>query len=591
MEAIGPRTKAWFHKRDQVFRKRFSGASARVKPLLEKYMNEPKIVQVQTCDKGVFTLHRSRTDTITVNGRVILDSSVFGEDAILHWFSVDRTGQRLAVYHSQGSDLGVLHVLELPTMRSIETRKQSVSNVVFTDDDYYKVVRIGGAAVRGSTPRYRVFRGEREVFGSILPDGVMIDLAPSSDGQTALVNVIYGWSRSAVYVGDLYAPDSWKEAFDQGCYADPIDYVDGELYVHARVGMGRIYRNNKLIYDSEKPLLAAFPNPHGIVVAVSRDGAALFGVVDSKATSLNLWSPGFLCSIVSGSSYGSRTVLAVTGFNQPYCTCEYKDTFKVLEVRRVFDFPVTDVYLTAPDGIRVHGYQLGDPSDKRRVVVYGYGGFSISMGPDYNPLFCSLVDEGVAVVVTNIRGGSEYGEDWHRLGMRGNKPMVFEDFNVFLKAYRQKGYAVAAMGRSNGGLLVSATLVRHPESIDAAVIGYPVIDMLRFHKLYVGALWISEYGDPDNESDRAFLKAYSPYHNIEDRVYPPTMVYTGLSDDRVHPAHAFKFVAKMEKTGSEVYLRVDETSGHLGSSLKNRVAEYSDIAGFIISKLCREDEA
>lgn len=138
------------------------------------------------------------------------------------------------------------------------------------------------------------------------------------------------------------------------------------------------------------------------------------------------------------------------------------------------------------------------------------------------------------------------------------------------------------MGVSNGGLLVAATLVQTPELFNAAIIGYPVIDMLRFHKLYVGKLWTTEYGDPDNPEDRGYLAKYSPYHNIdENKKYPPTLVYTGLHDDRVHPAHALKFVARMEKITSNIYLRVETQSGHMGSSPKVKIKEYAEILAFI----------
>ncbi|MEM3615769.1 MAG: prolyl oligopeptidase family serine peptidase, partial [Candidatus Methanomethylicia archaeon] len=142
----------------------------------------------------------------------------------------------------------------------------------------------------------------------------------------------------------------------------------------------------------------------------------------------------------------------------------------------------------------------------------------------------------------------------------------------------------AITGRSNGGLLVSAIITQTPEIVDCAVIGYPVIDMLKFHKLHPGVakLWILEYGDPENPFDREYLLKYSPYHNLKSNLkYPPTMIYTGLKDDRVHPAHALKFAAKLLSVGANVYLRLEEMSGHIGASPEVRAREESDILAFI----------
>lgn len=119
--------------------------------------------------------------------------------------------------------------------------------------------------------------------------------------------------------------------------------------------------------------------------------------------------------------------------------------------------------------------------------------------------------------------------------------------------------------------------------MDAALIGYPVIDMLRFHKLYIGSVWIPEYGNPDDPKDREFLLKYSPYHNVDpNKRYPPTLIYTGLHDDRVHPAHALKFFMKLREVGAPVYLRVETKSGHMGASPETRARELTDLLAFVV---------
>ena len=171
--------------------------------------------------------------------------------------------------------------------------------------------------------------------------------------------------------------------------------------------------------------------------------------------------------------------------------------------------------------------------------------------------------------------------------MREKKQNVFDDFASILAYFKKREAKTVAFGRSNGGLLVGAMVTQYPEILDGAVIGYPVLDMLRFHKLYSGKsrTWMSEYGDPDNPEDMKYLIKYSPYHNLIKKKYPPILIYTGLHDDRVHPAHAFKFAAKLEEYGSEYLLRVETRSGHAGATPDTRIKEYSDIMAFIYKVL------
>ncbi len=224
--------------------------------------------------------------------------------------------------------------------------------------------------------------------------------------------------------------------------------------------------------------------------------------------------------------------------------------------------------------------------DRKMVWVFGYGGFNISLTPRFFPQVIPFIKRGGSFAMANLRGGSEYGEEWHRAGMRENKGNVFDDFIAVLSKLKGEGYKVAAWGRSNGGLLVSATLTQRPDVMDSALIGYPVIDMLRFHKLYIGSVWIPEYGNPDDPKDREFLLRYSPYHNIDpDKSYPPTLIYTGLHDDRVHPAHALKFFMKMKEVGAPVYMRVETKSGHMGASPETRARELTDLLAFVVKVL------
>src|SRR4029078_12847208 len=183
--------------------------------------------------------------------------------------------------------------------------------------------------------------------------------------------------------------------------------------------------------------------------------------------------------------------------------------------------------------------------------LYGYGGFGISITPSFSPARIAWVENGGVFAVPNLRGGGEYGEQWHLAGTRERKQNVFDDFIAAAEWLIENRYTsserLAITGRSNGGLLVGACLTQRPNLFGAAVPGVGVMDMLRFHKFTIGWSWISDYGSPDNPSDFKTLLAYSPYQNIRTGVaYPPTLITTGDHDDRVVPGHSYKFAAALQ---------------------------------------------
>jgi len=224
------------------------------------------------------------------------------------------------------------------------------------------------------------------------------------------------------------------------------------------------------------------------------------------------------------------------------------------------------------------------------VVAYGYGGFGISLTPGYRPFIEALVRSGFAFVQANLGGGREEGEAWHRAGMLENKRRVFEDYAAVAEHLKMLGCKVAGWGGSNGGLLIGAVETMWPHLLDAALIGYPVLDMLRYHKLYIGRVWVPEYGDLEDPKMRQYLLSYSPYHNIpRDRKLPPTLVYTGLHDDRVHPGHKLKYAAKARKYGRPVYLRVETRSGHSGATAEVKAEEMADMLAFLVKVLGLEN--
>ena len=228
------------------------------------------------------------------------------------------------------------------------------------------------------------------------------------------------------------------------------------------------------------------------------------------------------------------------------------------------------------------------------LLLYGYGGFDIPILPNFSTKYFSWMKMGGIVAVANLRGGGEYGETWHRQGMLHNKQNVFDDFAAAAEYLHQQGYSQPSKtvieGRSNGGLLVGASLLQRPELFGATLPGVGVMDMLRFNKFTIGWAWESDYGSPEIEDDFKILIKYSPYHNIKPKqCYPPTLITTSERDDRVVPSHSYKFAARMQAAQScqnPILIRIESRAGHGAGTPKDKVINYiSDMYGFALNTL------
>jgi len=231
----------------------------------------------------------------------------------------------------------------------------------------------------------------------------------------------------------------------------------------------------------------------------------------------------------------------------------------------------------------------------RPVLLNGYGGFNITRTPAYDPARLEWIDRGGVFALANLRGGGEYGEAWHRSGMRAQKQNVFDDFIAAAEYLVAEGYTrpprLAIEGGSNGGLLVGAVMVQRPDLFGAVLCRVPVADMLRYHLFTVGRFWIPEYGCADDPEQFAYLHAYSPYHNLRSGTrYPPTLVMTADTDDRVAPGMAKKFAARLQATGSggPYLIRVETKAGHgAGKPVTKLIEEDADILRFLELVLLR----
>ena len=262
------------------------------------------------------------------------------------------------------------------------------------------------------------------------------------------------------------------------------------------------------------------------------------------------------------------------------------------------DFDVKQVFYTSKDGTRIPMFLLhkkGLAMDGARpTLLYGYGGFTASMTPYFSPLATVWAEQGGVYAVANLRGGGEYGEDWHKAGMLANKQNTFDDFiaaGEWLMAQNiTSPDKLAIMGGSNGGLLVGAALTQRPELFRAVICAVPLLDMLRYHQFLVARYWVPEYGSSEDPEQFQTLLAYSPYHRVQPGTkYPAVMFVTGDADTRVAPLHARKMAALLQaQTGSEhpILLHYDTKSGHMGTRPMGKVIEDStDQLCFLFAQL------
>ena len=226
------------------------------------------------------------------------------------------------------------------------------------------------------------------------------------------------------------------------------------------------------------------------------------------------------------------------------------------------------------------------------TLLYAYGGFDISITPAFWSHMYTLLDNDGILAVANIRGGGEFGEEWHKAGMLDKKQNVFDDFIAATDYLVNEQYTsrnkLAIMGRSNGGLLIGAVITQRPDICKVAFPTVGVMDMLRFQKFTSGVFWTGEYGSSDSASQFPFLYKYSPIHNIKSVKYPATLVMTADHDDRVVPMHSFKFAATMQEKqvgNNPVLIRISTNQGHHDLSLAKNIDTWSDIFSFMFYNL------
>lgn len=285
----------------------------------------------------------------------------------------------------------------------------------------------------------------------------------------------------------------------------------------------------------------------------------------------------------------------------------YKLDVKTLEVTewnkvevpiKVDDFVSEQLFATSKDGTKVPMFVLRHKDTKldgtAKTIIYGYGGFNVSITPSFSSGVFPWLEQGGIYVYSILRGGGEYGESWHQAGMGANKQNVFDDYYAVAEYLIANNYtrpeSLAVYGGSNGGLLTGAALTQRPDLYGAVVCAVPLLDMIRYHLFGSGRTWVSEYGNAENsEAEFRTIRAYSPYANVKQTAYPAVLFLGADSDDRVDPMHARKMTAAIQDSttsGKPVLLRIEKNAGHGGAGLvKQNIEKTSDIYSFLMTVL------
>jgi prolyl oligopeptidase len=343
-------------------------------------------------------------------------------------------------------------------------------------------------------------------------------------------------------------------------------------------------------------LLEYLHDAHAVVRRFTLSGAALGEIA----------LPGLgTASGCGGKRHDTETYYAFTSYTQPASIYRLDlasgDSTLVFAPAVRFDpdaFESTQVFYTSKDGTRVPLFitqKKGTPRDgSAPAILYGYGGFNISLTPAFSPAILAWLELGGVFAVANIRGGGEYGEAWHLAGTKEHKQNVFDDFIAAAEHLIRERVTstpkLAIYGGSNGGLLVGACLTQRPELFGAAIPAVGVLDMLRFQKFTIGWAWSADYGSSDEADAFDYLYAYSPLHNLHGgTAYPPTLIVTADHDDRVFPAHSFKFAAALQAAQggpAPVLIRIETKAGHgAGKPTSKVIDEAADRFAFLVKVL------
>jgi prolyl oligopeptidase len=572
------------------------------------------------------------------NGEIFLDPNTFSDDGTvaLSAFSVSNDSKYAAYGISKGgSDWKELFVREIGSGKNLDDHLKWIkfSGISWLGNGFFYSrfdEPAEGNELKGENKNSKVFyhrvgmpqSGDLLIYKDDAHPDRSYSLQVTEDEEYMFLYVTESTSGNALAfrnagTGDV--PFIWLDQdFDndyqviggKGAVVYVLTNLDAPRYKLVRIDLNNPEKENwtDVIREHEKNVLSSATLAGGRIIATYlQDAYNIAEVFHLDGTHLHeLELPGI-------GSVGSLTAkldeplafYSFSSFNYPPGVFKYDIAANRSEVYYApevdFDsdaYETNQVFYTSKDGTRVPMFivmKKGTRFDGNNpTLLYGYGGFNITYSPSFSTTRAVWLEQGGVFALANIRGGGEYGEEWHKAGTILNKQNVFDDFIAAAEYLIDQNYTtserLAIYGGSNGGLLVGAVINQRPELFAAAVPMVGVMDMLRFHKFTIGRYWTVDYGSSDDPEQFEYLYRYSPIHNISgDKEYPAVLVTTGDHDDRVVPAHSFKYIATLqEKYRGEnpVMIRINTDAGHgAGKPTAKQIEEYTDIWAFIFKNL------
>ncbi len=556
----------------------------------------------------------------------LVDPNEWSDDGTvsLGWYVPSPDGDRVAYgVAADGDEQHDICVVDVETGEST-TEVPSAGRTGFAWDDegfyYVSTGEVGSGGQLDKEIRHHELAADPD------DDAVLVDdvdrhvwPAPETDDGTLVVTYDYGWQRSEVYIED--EGDLHPVLVDYDAHFDAT-LDDGTLYVltdyeaprsrllacdveTARNGPLDIGQFTEVLAERESVLRSMTVAGESLLCHYLEDAHSRLTVFDRDGTERGEVSLPEYCTVSfpEGVDEEPEAFFHLSTFDRPGRICRVDlpdgepEVLAEPDVGIDADLVVGQEWFESSDGTSVpafvvHRADLELDGDNPTVLT-GYGGFRIARTPSFDRFRAPFLEAGGVFVLANLRGGDEFGEPWHVDGSREHKQHTFDDVIAVAEGLIDRGYTrterLAIRGGSNGGLLVGAAITQRSDLFGTALCQVPLLDMLRFHRFLLGESWTTEYGHPDDPDDFEYLRAYSPYHNVEGVAYPATLFTTAASDTRVHPSHARKMAARMQAatTGdAPIALRVETNTGHgVGKPTSMVVREQSEQWGFLCEQL------
>src|SRR5208337_370360 len=578
--------------------------------------------------------------------RVLLDVNQLAADGTiaLDWWYASEDGRYVAYGTSpSGSEVSTLRVIETATGKLLPDSidRTRAASLAWTPDNsgffYTRYPREGDVPEGQEVYHRHVFyhalgtdpARDPLIFGEGRDPEWWPNVTLSEDGRWLLINEEHGWTKTQMFLQDLSSKNPPVEITAGKDFLYGADFYQGKLYITTNEDAPRYRvfvadatnakRENwkEIIPQSDAVLQGASVTGAKLLAQYEHNATSelkLFGLDGKKLADIPLPAIGSVAS-VSGRYDRDEIFFGFQSFTVPPSIYRADLTKVALNDLKSalwakVDAPSIDpsaydvrqVWYTSKDGTKVPMFVVSkkgiEKNGKNPTLLTGYGGFNVSLTPAFSRSMFLWMEHGGIYAVANLRGGAEFGEDWHRAGMLEKKQNVFDDFiaaaeYLLAQKYTDKDH-LAIFGGSNGGLLMGAMITQRPDLFRAVVCAVPLLDMLRYQNFQIAKLWIPEYGSADDAKQFEWLYAYSPYHHVKPgQEYPAILFMTGDTDTRVDPMHAKKMAALMQaeaKNGASrqkpILLRIETKAGHgQGKPVTKQIEESTDMYSFLFWQL------